>query len=64
MLASLVLSAVIGSPSCWQIFDEALRRRAAAPHPTYVTYNERISVMVNAHPLMESRAHIDYRDDG
>ena len=41
-----------------------MRRRAAAAHPAYVTYNERISLIANEQQLVRSTAHIDYRDDG
>ena len=64
MFATILLSAVLGAPPCWDVYDMALRRRAAAPHPAYVTYNERISLVANDQQLVRSTAHIDYRDDG
>ncbi len=64
MFPSLVLAAAIGVPPCWDIFDTAVRHRALAPHPTYVSYNERIFVAEDDQRLVQSTAHVDYRDDG
>lgn len=64
MLPSLVLAAAIGIPPCWDIFDSALRHSAMAQHPAYVSYNEHINVTQDEHRLVQSVAHVDYRDDG
>ncbi len=64
MFASVVLAAAMGVPACWDIFDAALRRSAAAAHPAYISYNERIVVTADNQPLLYSSAHVDYRDDG
>lgn len=64
MFPSLVLAAAIGTPPCWDIFDTALRHNATAQHPAYVTYDERIKVTQDNQRLVQSVAHVDYRDDG
>lgn len=64
MFATLVLAAMVGTPPCWDVYDTALRRRAAAAHPAYVTYDEYISLIANDQQIVRSTAHIDYRDDG
>jgi hypothetical protein len=65
MIHSLVVLALIATlPSCWDVFDTALRHSAAAAHPPYVEYNERITVTADRAPLLMSFAQIDYRDDG
>ena len=64
MLATLLLAATMGTPPCWEVYDAAVRRRAAAAHPAYVTYDERISLIANDQQIVRSSAHIDYRDDG
>lgn len=64
MIHALVLVALASVPSCWDVFDGALQRSAAASHPPYVSYSERISVTADRAPLMLSDAHVDYRDDG
>lgn len=63
MLPSLVLAA-IGAAPCWNIFDSALRHSALAEHPPYVSYDERIHVTQDDQRLVQSVAHVDYRDDG
>ncbi|MDQ2664328.1 MAG: hypothetical protein M3Y18_09935, partial [Candidatus Eremiobacteraeota bacterium] len=63
MIASLLLSSIFGVP-CWDMLDDAIRRRASAVHPAYVSYDERIFVQENRVPLMRSTTHVDYRDDG
>jgi hypothetical protein len=64
MLTMLALAATAAIPPCWDVFDSALRHNASAPHPAYVSYDERISVTEDRAPLVSSVAHIDYRDDG
>ena len=64
MFPSIVFAAVLGAPQCWDIFDAALRRSAAAAHPAYISYNERITITADQQPLLYSSAHVDYRDDG
>ncbi|MGZ3497802.1 MAG: hypothetical protein ACXWNK_15175 [Vulcanimicrobiaceae bacterium] len=64
MFASVILAVVLGAPACWDVFDGALRHRAAAPHPEYVVYDVRQSLIDDNLPLMSSRAHVEYRDDG
>lgn len=64
MFPTFVLAAALGVPPCWDIFDGALRHSALAEHPTYVSYNERISVKDDDQQLIYSNAHVDYRDDG
>ncbi|MFN2450096.1 MAG: hypothetical protein ABR508_09995, partial [Candidatus Baltobacteraceae bacterium] len=59
-----VLAAALGAPSCWDIFDQALRTSAASVHPQYVTYDERIAITQNERRWVEAAAFIDYRDDG
>lgn len=63
MLPSLVLAA-IGAAPCWNTFDSALRHSALAEHPPYVSYDERIHVTQDDQRLVQSVAHVDYRDDG
>lgn len=64
MFGALVLAVAVSAPHCWDIFDGALRHSAAAAHPAYVSYDERISIMEDEQPLIRSRAHVYYRDDG
>lgn len=64
MLLSIVLAAAINAPACWDIFDRALRHSASASHPQYVSYDERILVTEDEQRLVQSTAHVDYRDDG
>lgn len=67
MLPALFLAAALGSespPRCWDVFDSAVRRSAAAAHPAYVSYDERISVTGDGEQVLYSTAHVDYRDDG
>ncbi len=64
MFPSIVLAAAIGIPPCWDIFDSALRHSAMSPHPTYVSYDERISLTQDEQPVVQTVAHVDYRDDG
>lgn len=66
MLATLLLTVALQThapPSCWDILDKALSRNALAPHPRFVSYDERIQVMQNNHPYIQSIAFIDYRDN-
>lgn len=60
----MLLAALAAMPSCWGIYDAALTHSAAAPHPPYITYDERVSVNQDGEALLRSAAHIDYRDDG
>ena len=64
MFAPFVLAAVMSTPPCWSIFDGALRRSAASTHPQFVSYDERILVTQDSQRLVQSTAHVDYRDDG
>ncbi len=64
MLAALVLGLAVSAPQCWDVYDGALRHSAAASHPAFVSYDERIRITEDEFPLVRSRAHIDYRDDG
>lgn len=64
MIHALLLAAVGVMPSCWDLFDSALRHSANAAHPPYVTYSERILVSEDEMPVLRSTAHVDYRDDG
>lgn len=64
MFAAMFLAAIAGGPACWDIFDGALSRRAAASHPAYVSYDSRQRLIDDNLPLMNSTAHIEYRDDG
>lgn len=64
MIHALILAVLTTTPSCWDIFDGALRHSASAAHPPYVTYSERIDVTANREPLIFSLARVDYRDDG
>lgn len=64
MLAALVLGLAVSAPQCWDIYDGALRHSAAASHPAFVSYDERIRITEDEFPLVRTRAHVDYRDDG
>ncbi len=64
MFSLLMLAASMGIPPCWDIFDTALRRSAMSAHPAYVTYDERILVTEDDQRLVQTTAHVDYRDDG
>src|SRR5579884_2813065 len=64
MFALFALVAAVSVPPCWDIFDGALRRSAASAHPAYVSYDERILVLQDDQRLIQSTAHVDYRDDG
>jgi hypothetical protein len=64
MMFLAMAAAVSLTPSCWNLYDEALTRSASAPHPRYVSYSEQISISEDGLPLTMSSAHVDYRDDG
>jgi hypothetical protein len=64
MFPTLVLAAAFASSQCWNIFDAALRHSASAAHPPYVSYDVLTRITEDQQPLIYSRAHIDYRDDG
>ena len=64
MFALVALAAALGIPPCWDIFDAALRHSAASSHPAYVSYDERILVTQDDQRLVQTTAHVDYRDDG
>jgi hypothetical protein len=64
MIATLLFAALASAPSCWDVFDAATAHSARAPHPRYVTYNERVAITQDRQLLIYSRAHVDYRDDG
>lgn len=64
MLGALVLAAAAGVPQCWNVYDAALRHSAEASHPPYVSYDERVNITEDEQPLVFSRIHVDYRDDG
>jgi hypothetical protein len=64
MFSMIVLAAALGVPPCWNIYDSALRHSAMASHPAYVSYDERILITQDDQRLVESTAHVDYRDDG
>jgi hypothetical protein len=64
MISLLVLAAAFGMPPCWDVFDAALRHSAASSHPAFVSYDERIRITQDDLRLVQSTAHIDYRDDG
>ena len=63
MLAGLMALALSGRP-CWDIYDEALRRRAAAPHPAYVQYDMRTAIEEDGVDLVDAKAIVRYREDG
>jgi len=64
MVSALILASATAAASCWQVYDDALRHSAESQHPPYIQYDERISINADDRPLVVSRAHIDYRDDG
>jgi hypothetical protein len=64
MFLTLVLAAAFASSQCWNIFDAALRHSASSAHPPFVSYDVLTRVTEDEQPLIYSRAHIDYRDDG
>ena len=64
MFPTLVLAAALTSSQCWNIYDSALRHSAEASHPTYISYDIVTRVTEDEQPLVYSRAHVDYRDDG
>lgn len=64
MLHLVALAALAALPQCWSLYDAALAHSAAASHPAYVTYNERISITMDGARVLYSLANIDYRDDG
>lgn len=64
MFATMVLAAGLTGAPCWDVFDAALRHRAAVEHPRYVTYDERTSISEDEQPVVQSGAHVEYRDDG
>ncbi|MBC5815901.1 MAG: hypothetical protein GIW97_05095 [Candidatus Eremiobacteraeota bacterium] len=62
--ASGPAAAQAAPPNCWDVTYAALRHRAAAPHPPYITYAESAELIVDGKTLMQSRPQITYRDDG
>jgi len=63
VLAGLMVLALSGQP-CWDIYDEALRHRAAAPHPPYVQYDMRTAIEEDGYDLVAARSVVRYRADG
>jgi hypothetical protein len=51
-------------PNCWDLTYAALRHRAAAPHPPYISYSETEDLSLDGHQLVVSRPQMMYRDDG
>ncbi len=64
MFASFLLAAAMSIPPCWTIFETALQHSAASAHPAYVSYDEGINVTEDDQRLVQTTAHVDYRDDG
>ncbi|MFN2527492.1 MAG: hypothetical protein ABR584_02090 [Candidatus Baltobacteraceae bacterium] len=56
--------AQIALPDCWDVAYGALRHRAAAAHPPYISYAESAELIVDGKSLMQSQPQITYRDDG
>ena len=57
-------SAQVGRPDCWELTYAALRHRAVAPHPAYISYHETVDLSLDGRELVQSRPEITYRDDG
>ncbi len=51
-------------PGCWTLFRDAMRHRAAAPHPPFIVYSERISVIEDDSLVLDTSARVQYREDG
>lgn len=64
MFPTLVLAVALGTSQCWNIYDAALRHSATSAHPPYISYNVLTRVTEDQQPLLYSRSHVDYRDDG
>lgn len=60
----MLIAATAGILPCWDIFDAALRHSALSEHPPFVTYDERISITEDNQRIVQSVAHVEYRDDG
>lgn len=64
MFPTLVLAAAFASTQCWNVYDAALRHSASSAHPPFVSYDLLTHITEDEQPLIYSRAHVDYRDDG
>jgi hypothetical protein len=64
MFPTLVLATAFGSSQCWNVYDAALRHSASSAHPAFVSYEVLTRITEDEQPLVFSRAHVDYRDDG
>jgi hypothetical protein len=64
MFPTLVLAAAFASSQCWNVFDAALRHSASSAHPPFVSYDVLTRITEDDQPLIYSRAHVYYRDDG
>ena len=65
--AAFSLAAVrpaLADDACWQTINSALQRSAHSPHAKFISYNERIIVSADGHPLENIGSSIVYRDDG
>jgi len=63
VIAGLVLLAASGQ-SCWSIYDDAMRHRAAAAHPAYVQYAEHTAIREDGEQIVRADATVRYRQDG
>ncbi|MDQ2993266.1 MAG: hypothetical protein M3R30_10685 [Candidatus Eremiobacteraeota bacterium] len=63
MLAS-VLALALGGQACWDLYDGAMRHRAAAAHPAYVQYDENTALHIDGYPIVSATATVRYRSDG
>jgi hypothetical protein len=64
MFAAIAALALTGAPACWDVYDEAMRHRASAPVPAYVTYNLRTDFTEDGRQLVRAFGRVAYRADG
>ena len=63
-LCAITRASAAALPDCWDLAYGAIHHRAAAPHPPFILYNERMVINGDGLPLLQAREEVIYRDDG
>lgn len=63
-MLGFVVAAVLSAPACWDIYDQALRHRAASSQPPYVQYTQRTVLSADGSEVERANASMSWRSDG
>jgi hypothetical protein len=63
-MLGLVAAVVLSAPACWDIYDQALRHRAASSQPSYVEYTQRTVLSADGGEVERADASMSWRSDG